>query len=73
MKNAHPNKVFCSNKGKGNCKDSFNNRLAHRIERSKEWSGQNERERKISSLREDSDFGCGLGDNDPSWDAHKDC
>jgi len=25
MKGAHPNKKFCSNKGKGNCKDSYHN------------------------------------------------
>ena len=25
MKNAHPNKKFCSNKGRGNCKDAYHN------------------------------------------------
>ena len=25
MKGAHPNKKFCSNKGKGNCKDAYHN------------------------------------------------
>ena len=31
MENAHPNKKFCSNKGKGNCKDAYHN--------SKDWGG----------------------------------
>lgn len=26
MRNAHPNKKFCSNKGVGNCKDDYHNR-----------------------------------------------
>ena len=25
MENAHPNKKFCSNKGRGNCKDRYHN------------------------------------------------
>lgn len=27
MPKAHPNKKFCSNKGRGNCKDSYHNNL----------------------------------------------
>lgn len=30
MKGAHPNKKFCSNRGRGNCKDAFHNRKPSR-------------------------------------------
>lgn len=31
MKDAHPNKKFCSNKGRGNCKDAYHN--------ARDWDG----------------------------------
>ncbi len=37
MPNAHPNAVFCSNKGAGNCKDKYHNRQSGRIERSRDY------------------------------------
>jgi len=75
MLNAHPNKIFCSNKGKQNCKDLFNNRTPHRIENAKEYSGHNARlilAENAMYLVSPSDINF-IGDDDPSWDAHKDC
>lgn len=60
MVGAHPNKVFCSNKGRGNCKDLYNNRATpERRERAKRYTDKDD----------EHDF-C---DGDLSWDAHKDC
>lgn len=47
----HPNKKFCSNKGYGNCKDAYHNRVNPRGYGEDRWDR--------------------LGDDDPSWDAHK--
>lgn len=38
MPDAHPNAVFCSNKGKGNCKDKYHNRQPGRIEQSRKFA-----------------------------------
>lgn len=66
MPGAHPNKRFCSNRGRGNCKDRFNNLRPGRIGRAILFSGSG------SSVASDNDFSYTLGDDDPSWDAHKD-
>ncbi len=38
MPDAHPNAVFCSNKGRGNCKDKYHNRQPGRIEQSRKYA-----------------------------------
>ncbi|NRA77156.1 MAG: hypothetical protein HRU18_03020 [Pseudoalteromonas sp.] len=76
MPGAHPNKVFCSNKGKQNCKDLFNNRIPSRIEKAKEYSGHNARVARAANVMyivPNSDINYYMDfDEDPSWDAHKD-
>lgn len=48
MPDAHSNAKFCSNKGKGNCKDRFNNMRPERIERAREWSMQKQAQRRLT-------------------------
>ena len=76
MPDAHPNAKFCSNKGPGNCKDKHHNRQPGRIERAKEYSGFNERQRQLENemmlstnplLR-----ALQMKEGGMSWDEHKD-
>ncbi len=84
MPDAHPNAKFCSNKGKGNCKDHHHNRSTpERLERAKEFSGHNAKVRReqqqmyiVASPFQRMQLEAQLGifdEGDPSWDAHKDC
>ena len=70
MPDAHPNKKYCTNKGKGNCKDSHHNRQPHRIQHSRDY---------MESQREKENQQClvihpwfARGDHE-GWDEHKDC
>ena len=84
MPDAHPNAKFCSNKGKGNCKDHYHNRSTpERLERAKHFSGHNAKVRReqqslyliaspFQRMMMESQLGI-FEEGDPSWDAHKDC
>ena len=68
MPDAHSNAVFCSNKGRGNCKDKYHNRQPERIERSRRYtsdrqSGKIDAGQIVLARREHGD----------GWDSHKDC
>ena len=70
MPDAHVNAKFCSNKGQGNCKDRYHNMSSERVERAREYSGQNAAEREarrpslIDLINEKSAM--------EGWDEHKD-
>lgn len=74
MPNAHPNAVFCSNKGQGNCKDRYHNMSSERVERAREWSGQNARER-AQYAKQHTSLEALLAQKceQEGWDEHKDC
>lgn len=57
-------KVFCSNKGAGNHKDAYHNRTEGRISRSRFMTGS---QPSLEDFEDEFE-----GDDDPSWDAHKD-
>lgn len=69
MPDAHPNAVFCSNKGAGNCKDKYHNRQPHRIEQSKKYAPKKPHEQEdIATI-----IVRNWRNNNEGWDGHKDC
>lgn len=69
MPDAHPNAVFCSNKGRGNCKDKYHNRQPGRIEQSRKYAPKKPAEREdIATI-----ITRAWRNNNEGWDGHKDC
>lgn len=52
----HPNAVFCRNKGRGNCKDSYHNKITS--------------PRRNYQAHDDDDNDDYIDEYDGSWDAH---
>lgn len=68
MPDAHPNAVFCSNKGRGNCKDKYHNRQPGRIEQSRKYAPKKPAEREdIATI-----ITRAWRNNNEGWDGHKD-
>lgn len=69
MPGAHPNKMFCSNKGAGNCKDKHHSRQPHRIEQSRKYA----KPRKLTTEETALLITAVWRENAEGWDDHKDC
>ncbi len=72
MPDAHPNAIFCSNKGKGNCKDKHHNKQPGRIERTRKHVAMNQKPRKLSTEEYAMMITAAWREGNEGWDGHKD-
>lgn len=73
MPNAHPNAVFCSNKGQGNCKDKYHNRQPDRIARTRRQVTMKQKPRNMSTADYALMITAAWREDNEGWDGHKDC